>query len=106
MLGLLGTPVFAADMPIKAPPTAAKAPYSWTGLYVGIAGGWAKMNTTTSSGVLFPTTLPAYSASGGILGGTIGYNWQIGASVLGVEGDLSWADLSADSVGFLRRPGL
>jgi outer membrane immunogenic protein len=32
----------AADMPIKAPPpmTAPAAVYNWTGLYVGVNGGW------------------------------------------------------------------
>ena len=35
--------------------------------------------------------------SGGILGGTLGYNWQKGRWVFGLEGDYSWADISGSS---------
>jgi opacity protein-like surface antigen len=49
-LGLIGTPAFAADMAVKAPPPApAPVPiFSWTGAYVGLfAGyGWAKADAT------------------------------------------------------------
>src|SRR5262245_43813776 len=47
-----------------------------------------------------PTTEPAdgsYSVTGGIIGGTLGYNWQRGPWVFGVEGDYSWADVSGSS---------
>src|SRR5258708_12887188 len=33
--------------------------------------------------------------SGGLLGGTAGYNWQTGNWVFGVEGDLDWASMKA-----------
>jgi outer membrane immunogenic protein len=47
----LSTPLFAADMPVKAPPlTPAAAVYDWTGVYVGgeVGGKWTtdKWNTT------------------------------------------------------------
>ena len=29
---------------------------------------------------------------GGLIGGTLGYNWQVSSFVFGVEGDLSWVD--------------
>jgi hypothetical protein len=32
--------VFAADMPLKAPPPAAAPSYSWTGWYVGLTAGY------------------------------------------------------------------
>jgi outer membrane immunogenic protein len=31
-----------------------------------------------------------FDVSGGILGGTVGYNWQLNNWVAGVEGDFSW----------------
>jgi outer membrane immunogenic protein len=31
----------AADMPVKAPPPVVVAVYNWTGLYIGIQGGYA-----------------------------------------------------------------
>jgi outer membrane immunogenic protein len=35
------------------------------------------------------------SLSGGFAGGTLGYNWQTGNFVLGVEADAAWADVGA-----------
>jgi outer membrane immunogenic protein len=44
-LGLIGTPAFAADMAVKAPPpVVAPAPvFSWTGFYIGgnAGGAWS-----------------------------------------------------------------
>ena len=47
----ISTPLFAADMPVKAPPLApAAAVYDWTGVYVGgeVGGKWTKDNWTTT----------------------------------------------------------
>ena len=48
VLALAGTPVFAADMAVKAPPPAPpSAPvYSWTGCYVGgnVGLGWSRQS--------------------------------------------------------------
>ena len=32
--------------------------------------------------------------SGGLFGGTVGFNWQAGAWVFGFEADYAWADIS------------
>ena len=37
-------------------------------------------------------------ASGGFVGGQLGYRWQTGAFVFGVEGQGDWADISASRV--------
>jgi outer membrane immunogenic protein len=69
---------FAADLPVKAP--YAPAPVAtWTGFYAGVnlGGGWANTNDGLGSGDL----------SGFVGGGQVGYNWQLGQFVLGVEGD-------------------
>jgi opacity protein-like surface antigen len=90
----------AADMPVKAP--GYKAPvvaplYNWTGPYIGIAGGygWGHSNQT-DPGIIINDD-GSYGVNGGLLGGTLGYNWQQGTWVFGVEGDYSWADISGSS---------
>jgi outer membrane immunogenic protein len=93
---------FAADLPArtytKAPVVAAPVAYNWTGFYVGahVGGGWASNNwyedaTVTGAGGVAPAGFPdaAYNASGVIGGGQIGYNYQSGWAVFGVEGDVS-----------------
>jgi outer membrane immunogenic protein len=47
----ISSPLFAADMPVKAPPlTPVAAVYDWTGLYVGgeVGGKWTKDNWNTT----------------------------------------------------------
>jgi outer membrane immunogenic protein len=81
----------AADLPsTKAPPpvfTAAPIAFSWTGFYGGIEGGADFMNTQGMLKSNAITTAAPYRdpATGGMLGGIVGYNKQIGALVLGVE---------------------
>jgi outer membrane immunogenic protein len=59
----------------------------WTGAYLGINGGWG---WTTTSGL---------AAKGVLGGGQIGYNYQMGSFVLGVEGDGAFANISQNAVG-------
>ena len=97
----------AADLPRKAP--AAPPPpvpvFSWTGFYVGanIGGGWARDHGEHFC--LGPTGVPDadcqvlppgsehISSSGIIGGGQMGYNWQTGQIVLGIETDFQGADI-------------
>ena len=76
----------AADMPTKAPVAPLPLAYNWTGFYVGINGGygWGKSNWTAITGA----STGDFDITGGLVGGTIGYNWQTGIVVLGVEGDI------------------
>lgn len=94
---LIATPAFAADMAVKAPPPAASTPSSWSGFYVGIAGGlaWGKSqffdaDPTNLNGLLGAPITNKFDVSGGIFGGTVGYNWQQGHWLAGLEGDFSW----------------
>jgi outer membrane immunogenic protein len=93
----------AADLPVKAPPAPVVAPlYNWTGPYVGIAGGYGWGHSDqTDPGIILRLVIingdGSYAVNGGILGGTLGYNWQQGPWVFGVEGDYSWADISGSS---------
>src|SRR6516164_1540635 len=112
LLGLIAAPALGADL---APRTYTKAPvapvpgvYDWTGGYVCIEGGfgWGHSDQT-DPGIAPPAppppppiNLPAdghYSVSGGLVGGTLGYNWQVGPWGLGLEGDYSWSDIKGQS---------
>ena len=77
----LTCPVAAADLPVKAPP-AVFLPFTWTGPYAGAFGGYG---WSTSGGL---------DAKGGFGGGQIGYNFQTGSLVLGIEGDIAGGDIS------------
>jgi outer membrane immunogenic protein len=86
----------AADLPVKGPVYKAPlfAAYNWSGFYLGIEGGaaWGRSQVTSADPIDnpgLPITDP-FNVSGGLFGGTIGYNWQVNSWVFGVEGDLSW----------------
>lgn len=57
----------------------------WSGLYVGVHGGyaWAHDSEPSLGGAL-----------GGIQGG---YNLQLGSAVVGIEGDYTWANMDGSS---------
>jgi outer membrane immunogenic protein len=102
----------AADMPIKAPRYVEPAA-NWTGWYIGAHAGaaWQKTDVTTNSGgteyingydIFIPNPNASFSKSGFIGGGQIGYNWQHGNFVFGLEGDISGLSgrASVDVVGY------
>jgi outer membrane immunogenic protein len=76
----------------KAAPVASA--HNWSGFYVGGVVGAGLMSSEFAD---LPENLSyGYmhkSKWGFSAGGTVGYNWQAGAAVFGVEGDLSWASL-------------
>jgi outer membrane immunogenic protein len=78
-------------MPVKAPVFA--APYNWTGFYVGVNGGGG-FGTSTWSGA---TGSSGFNTSGGVVGGTVGYNYQMGQTVFGLEGDLDWSNIRGNT---------
>jgi outer membrane immunogenic protein len=92
-LGVLATAqaAAAADLSVaplyKAPPAEVSQAYNWTGFYLGINGGGAWGHSWWSGNATGVNT------SGALVGGTAGYNWQMGRAVLGVEGDLDWANI-------------
>ena len=80
------------QMPTKAPVYVTPA-YNWTGFYVGINGGWGWGHSDWSN---LGGTADA-KLSGGLVGGTLGYNYQIGQLVLGLEGDIDWSNIKGDA---------
>jgi outer membrane immunogenic protein len=93
---MLVAPAMAADMPVKAlrgPPPPVL--YNWTGCYVGVSGGWAGGDSThinrSAAGLDVPIT-PEFDLRGGLIGGTLGCNWQTSNWLFGIEGDASWTN--------------
>jgi len=79
------------QMPVKAP--AYVAPYyNWTGFYLGVNGGYGFGNSNWSG-----AGTGTFNASGGLIGGTAGYNWQFGQAVVGLEGDGDWSGISGST---------
>jgi outer membrane immunogenic protein len=76
----LAAPASASDLPQRAPaemmPVKApgRLPFNWGGMYAGLnlGGGFGDV-------------------SGFIIGGQIGYNWQVNQLVFGIETDLQWS---------------
>jgi outer membrane immunogenic protein len=107
----------AADMPVKAPVIAAAPAYSWTGWYVGLNAGaeWGRSDVTTfvdpAVGGYVGTANSAIMSAAGTGrakntsftgGGQIGYNYQSGMWLWGLEADLQYIDKAKlDQIGAL-----
>jgi outer membrane immunogenic protein len=86
----------SADLGPMPPHAPAPAPPIWTGCYLGanIGGGWA--HTTFTNAKTFKEL--DVNTSGFVGGGQFGCNYQFYQSlVIGVEGDVSGADLSGST---------
>jgi outer membrane immunogenic protein len=85
----------AADLPSRKGPVVAPiyAPiFTWTGFYVGANAGyaWGQIDSTNLG------VIPQFKDPDGFVGGgQIGYNYQIGQWVVGLEADFQGADLKA-----------
>jgi outer membrane immunogenic protein len=82
----MGRPIYKAPAPVYYPPV-----YNWTGLYMGVNGGYGWGTTNWSA------LGSSFDVSGGLFGGQVGYNWQFGQFVYGVEGDVDWTDIKGNS---------
>jgi outer membrane immunogenic protein len=91
----------AADMAVKAPYAAAPvAVWNWTGFYIGgqVGAGWGTTESTLTAlnpGGAIPGgfAIAQNSRSGFLGGGQIGYNFQSGWAVFGVEGEALGLDV-------------
>lgn len=89
----------AADLRVRGPAAPAAgimAPiYDWTGFYVGLQGGYAGGDLDwrfAGAG-----TRANHTTGGGLIGGTMGVNFQSGTWVFGIEGDYAWANISGNA---------
>ena len=118
LLGAVGaiamiTSASAADLaarPYTKAPVMVAAAYDWSGFYIGLNGGgaWSHKCWDRNS---FTFTLPqvggvftnpggpegCHDATGGTVGGQIGYRWQASSWVFGVEAQGNWADLTGSN---------
>ncbi|PDT87009.1 hypothetical protein CO669_27535 [Bradyrhizobium sp. Y36] len=94
----------AADLAVKARPVAVDPGYSWSGFYIGVNGGYAWNNSSdvAVSGtplitVSQPGTVPftvGLRPEGYLIGGQVGWNYQFGAGLVGIEADFDYADIN------------
>jgi outer membrane immunogenic protein len=105
-LAALGSaPAFAADLAARHVYT--KAPvvapvYNWAGFYVGFnAGGGSSHNCWDINAVVgvpvATTPEGCHDATGALVGGQIGYRWQVTNWVFGVEAQGDWANLKGSN---------
>lgn len=112
-------PALAADLPTysytKTPAFAAPI-YNWAGLYAGLNGGGASSHNcwnltgVTLNGAPFAPVSPAqpegcHNATGGLVGGQVGYRWQASNWLFGVEAQGDWANLKGSNPGVLTALG-
>jgi outer membrane immunogenic protein len=84
---LMSVAVGAADIGREQMDTAAM---SWTGVYLGVHGGYARGDADSDEG---DDTHP----SDPFFGAQAGFNWQADTFIFGGEADVSLADLDGDS---------
>jgi len=96
----MATSANAADLPARTYPVApvvAPIVWNWTGFYIGVNGGYGWSNQcldyTAVNGAAFALGTGCRSAGGGVAGGQLGYRWQSGPMVFGVEAQGDWANL-------------
>ena len=99
--GVASAADLAARPYTKAPPIAAPM-YDWSGFYAGIngGGGWSDkcFTITNVAGVpVNPNSEGCHTANGGMVGGQLGYRWQAGSWVFGLEAQGDWADLKGSN---------
>jgi outer membrane immunogenic protein len=90
---LCAAPALAADMPVKTP--AAASAFNWSGFYVGghVGGAWGHFKATDLDAYYALGAVTTLDSNGIFGGGTLGYNFQTGSLVLGIEADLGGMDI-------------
>lgn len=98
LFSLVSSAALAADLiPPPGPPPQAPATYvpttapvyNWGGIYVGLNGGYGFGDSKWSA----PINSGNFDVDGGLVGATLGFNYQMGSFVFGVEGDGDWTDI-------------
>jgi outer membrane immunogenic protein len=107
MAAALSGSAFAADLGPRSydkAPAMVAAPANWSGLYIGgnVGYGWGNGNTdfvflpAPTNFEIDNTTLNSKS-KGAIGGAQIGYNWQMGAIVTGLEADIQGSGIKGSA---------
>ena len=102
-------PAVAADLaarPYTKAPAYVAAVYDWSGFYIGANGGWG--SSRNGWDILPPNGVGpegSNNGNGGTIGGQVGYRWQAGTWVFGVEAQGNWADFKGSNASTLFGPG-
>ena len=106
-LALSAGSALAADLPAPPPPPRAPAAYvpvaaplyNWSGIYVGINGGYGFGSSSWDFSPVtgFPASTGNFDINGPLVGGTVGVNFQTGQFVFGVEADGDWSDIKGSA---------
>jgi outer membrane immunogenic protein len=86
----------AADLPqrpVAAPLLAPTPVYNWTGIYVGLNGGYGWGHQDPLNLITNRFDDASINFNGGVFGGTAGAQIQSGHVVIGFEADLDWAGM-------------
>ncbi|HWK95983.1 MAG TPA: outer membrane protein [Pseudolabrys sp.] len=91
-------PVAAADVsPVNKVFSPTRA-FTWSGVYAGVNAGYA-FGDADSFLAVGGATNPLSSKYDGFIGGVqLGYNWQTGPAVFGVEVEMNYADVSGTAL--------
>ncbi|MEA2927618.1 MAG: outer rane immunogenic protein [Hyphomicrobiales bacterium] len=95
LTSLSGAQAVAADMPVKAMRMSTPVAYSWTGCFIGVAGGgvWGRSRHISGDpGTVGLDITNRYDVNGAIVGVEYGCNYQSGMWVFGTESDFSWTN--------------
>jgi outer membrane immunogenic protein len=100
----MAAPASAADLAArpytKAPAPMIAAIYDWSGFYIGLNGGGGSARKcwdfVTPAGT-FVGAEGCHSATGGTVGGQIGYRWQASNWVFGLEAQGNWANFKGSN---------
>lgn len=104
----VAAPAVAADLPAQSyskAPVMIPAIYDWSGVYLGVNGGWGTEHRCFDSITAAGTFIAAdgcHDTSGGVAGGQIGYRFQSSSWVFGLDLQGDWADLRGSSVSILN----
>jgi outer membrane immunogenic protein len=95
--------VYAADVPASLRINAPAPLYSWTGCYLGVEGG-GSLGQSQHTAVTSPNPVDVgrpitnkFDINGGVFGGMVGCNYQLSATVLGIENDFSWTGIKGSA---------
>jgi outer membrane immunogenic protein len=76
--------------------------YDWSGFYLGLNGGGASSHEcytifSDAGAPVTPNSEGCHNATGGLVGGQLGYRWQFSHWVFGLEAQGDWADLKGSN---------
>lgn len=89
-------PSFLSFLPPN--PGRSAGPWNWVGLYAGLNYGGGAGKASQSDNLYDRGT---YNVGGGVVGGTVGYNWQRDRWVYGLEGDLDYSSIKGGTSGIV-----